>query len=394
MNKYNKYKVGKILLIVLATLGALICLIPIALGIFLYIELVDVSGISFYKDAEIKQIQTEDEMAYFITEDGKGYVTSYNIYSTSRTYRNAEFYSHYALDIPSPVLFWDGEIEVLEPTGDGTYFITSDKTLYRWSSYYFEVEKIAESVIDIDFDFMKTTQKVQKVYFIDVDYNLWMIDHENAPVHILSDVRQVQGYHNRIWVVMNDGVLYEALENEQGYTLSEPIFEDVVTFDVVATAQRSHQGQVFFYDEESLLKPLMNVLTEDGTLYAKGAYNSCHIWNAEYLQVYEIDEWEIIGENVSDYSVARMGTVMAFRDGTCAYYGFNLQAAAFHEMLYQTLPITNVKNVYASKFCVQVEDENKTRYFWGDSNCNVLLYKKEGHDDITSDEPLIIDYPS
>ena len=62
-------------------------------------------------------------------------------------------------------------------------------------------------------------------------------------------------------------------------------------------------------------------------------------------------------------------------------------------MIYQILPIENVKNVYASTFCVQVEDDNGVRYFWGDSNYNTILYEKEGHEDITSDEPLVLDYP-
>ena len=390
--KSKHEKILKIFGISLGILLSLILLIYIAVNIFIYYEFVDVSGLSFYKDDEIEIIKTSYERVYFIAEDGKGYVTGDNANSGSRTYRNAEFRKHKDLDMPSPILFWDGEIEALYPVGTSAHFITSDQTLYRWDQYDFEVKKIAESVVYVDSDVMKLKMDIEKTYFIDTDHDLWMIDHENEPIRILSDVKQVQGYYNRIWVIMNDGILYEVLQNEQGYTLSEPIFEDIVEFNVIETATR-YKDKFVWDDEEALLNPLMHVLTKDGNLYAKGVYNSYNVLNEKYLQVHEIKEWKIIGENVSAYSVAPTGTMMKFQDGSCAYYGFNLQRTQYHEMIYQILPIENVKNVYASTFCVQVEDDNGVRYFWGNSNYNTILYEKEGHEDITSDEPLVLDYP-
>ena len=387
-----KSKHEKILKIFGISLGILLVLISI-FAIIIWYEFFDITGLEFYDDTKIERIYHYDSNVYFITEDGKGYLAGNYASTNSRKYRNVESYQHDALNMPPPVLFWDGVIKEFYPYDRQTaLFITEEHTLYKLADI--DVIKLADSVLYAEHTYQSVNNDM--IYYIDTENRLWLIKEEQVPIYIISDVKQIEAYQDSAWVITNDGDLCKVISSDEGYFLSEAIFQNAVDFDIIDTSMR-YENEIGFYHEEGLEHQLWNVLTEDGKLYAKGAYNllgTPYLLSESIPSPITIDQWTVIGENVEQISVAQMGTVMKFQNGGCAYYGFDTHFSAKSKFEYKELPIDDAVFVYASELCVQVEDSQGKHYFWGDETTAMIGYFGVRSDILSNNEPLIFDYPS
>lgn len=388
MVKHRKGIRNKVLLIT-----AVVVFIIAIFGFSIWYEFFDITGLVFYEDEKIERIYHYDSNVYFITEDGKGYIAGNYANTSSRKYRNVESYQHDDLDMPPPVLFLNGTIRAFYPyASQKALFITEENVLYKLSDL--EVTKLADSVLYAEHAYQSVN--IDIIYYVDTENRLWQIKEDQLPIYMISNVKQVEAYQNSVWVTTDEGDLCEVILNADGYALSETIFQNVVDFDILDTSTRYENGFVSHH-EEGLKNPLWNVLTEDGKLYAKGVYNllgTVYLLSESIPTPFMIEEWTVIGENVEQFSAAEMGTVMRFRDGGCAYYGFDTYCSERSKLEYKKLPIDDVAFVYASELCVQVEDSQGKHYFWGYDYNAMIEYLWKRTDILSNNKPLIFDYPS
>ena len=151
-------------------------------------------------------------------------------------------------------------------------------------------------------------------------------------------------------------------------TLSEPLFRNVKSFDMRWTAMRYEEsGRLNWTIPEAQELPLINVLTNDGELYVKGAYNllCCTRPLTAKPEPHIINEWTLISDNVESFALAAMGTIFKLNDNTCAYYGFNSYLSASEDCTYECkyvdLEINDAISVYATD--LQIAVRTSTEYY-------------------------------
>ena len=372
----------------------LISLIILIAAIFVWYNFFDISPLDLYKNQTIHQIYVYSDCVYLVDDDGKGYISGgfngdlssmksdKNVY---RAYLNTENRLNKKTNLPSPILFFDGQIKKIFPySSKKALFITEQNELY--SVYGLTTEKIADEIVFAEYD---TTKSV--VYAIDENAELSLIKDGNK-TPILSGVKSAVTYNGRLFVLLVDGNLYEVVENNGAYEISDPIFQNVKDFDVVDTSARYYDKWVSD-DAEALENPLFNVLTNDGVLYAKGYYNITEcgtVGFAPYPAPVFLSDWTIIGNNVDSFSCSAMGTIMKFKDKTCSYYGYDTVLSRDPYFGSITLDIDNVENVIADKLSVCVIDSSGKCYIWGDDLLCQFLKAKDENINIFTDSPLVV----
>ena len=335
------------------------------IGVTVWYDFFDIRGLTMYDGEPIKQIYACEENVYLITEDGSGYVSGYHDSSSHRAYRNAEFYADEALGI-APVLFFDGRedpiVDMIPFRARYALWITEGHDLY-WL-YDMQVKKIGESIVQADVKDVQTTKYSQTsasglnvgdvdtdVYAVDTEGNVLLIrvtkQAVDTSVIYAGNCRQIAVCADTLYVTTRDGQLCELTKSQttNAYTLSEPIVSNVQSVDTV----HSEEGEAW----------MINVLLTDGTLYAKGTFDAYDVPTP-----YVADEWTVLHEEITDFSLARMGTVMLLQDGSCVYFGLDTDFQSQAKAAYVTLPVDNVQAVYASEgfLCVMSEDR---LYTWG-----------------------------
>ena len=348
-------------------------------------EFFDVTGLTLYDDEPISKIIPFEKRVYLITEDGYGYVAGdYN--SDSRLYRNSEFHHNEKLGIPSPVKFHSEKIKQLFPFRRGALFVTENDSLYKLNDI--TAKFISNDIVYAD-------QAGEIIYAIDISKNLYSIDAENRRSFLCADVKMVKAYRERIFVLCNNGALCELIRSDSGYAVSSPIFEDVKAFDVLDTSER-YDGTKFIYDDENAIKtPLFNVLTNENQLYVKGVYNllSCSRLASAFPSLVQFDEWTLIEEEVSDFSLAPMGTVYVKMDSSCAYFGFDsdMRSDVAFEVKYKKLLESGVEYATTSKdCCIYVKTKDNKYYMWG--SWSTLLFDQHSDDHhIFTGEPFVLE---
>lgn len=363
----------------------MLLILAIAVSVLIWYSVFDISGITFYNDEPISQIVPYEDRIYIITQNGNGYMAG-NYNSSSRKYRNSESYHNKKIGIPSPVMFFNGSIsEILPYDSNGTLFLSNDNELY--DLYDFDVTKIADNVIDADVK--GTTEK--RYYIVDSKLNLYETNEMGASRFISAEITQVRVYRDKIFALFTNGNLCEL---DASLTSDNPIvstiYENVKTFDICDTSMRYIDGNYVFDDEDAIAAPLLNVLTQKGELYAKGAYSllPCTRSISVHPEPYFMENWSLIGENVSEFSLASMGTIIKFNDNTCAYFGFdsNTSKNSNYSFGYKEILLNNVTDVYATSLHVCVKTKEGF-YIWG----RYLIYDKAGDThDIFSGEPILI----
>ena len=376
-------KSKKILIWVLVCVAIILLLGAILVYYFFY----DVFGLELYNDETIQSIYKYNDQIYLVDEDGKGYVLGGYSDSSGRTYLNSENQKHKGLNSSTPVLFFDGNIQKLIPYDSmSTLIITNDFELYNWCD--FEIKQIASSVVSAD------ASAGKGIYYINQRSELIMSEKNGAEKVLLTDVIKVVLYRDSAYVLLKDKSLNEMTVDESGnVALSLCEINGVVDFDVVDTSIR-YNGEKYVYGDEIAVKnPLISVLCDDGNMYVKGAYNllNCYTNLAdEKPQPHIIDDWTLIGEEVSSFSSAPMGTVMLLDDGSCEYYGFDTSVSIDSEFKSFCIPISGIKYVHASETTICLVSQDNKIYIYGDDAFNPLLYRATNRHHIFKDSPLVI----
>lgn len=343
------------------------------IGFMFWYILYDVTGLTLYKDEPIREIYFHHDRAYLITEDGKGYMSGgYG----GRKYDNSQ--RHYNKNLngaSSPVLFFDGCIDEVVIYETGILFTSDNGDLYDFSSFDEGAKKIASSV--------ETFSRFEEyeyfdIFYIDKSGALNLLRDGKTTELLKSGVKKVYTYFERVFILAENNDVCELKITADGFNIGEVLFSNVKDFNIQNTCNRFINGVFVDDDEEALKTHIMNVLTLDGILYAKGAYSyHQYFLGNEKLDPKIFDEWTVIGENVQEFSLASMGTVMRYKDNSVGYIGFNTKVnvndgASFES---KVLAVSNAKLVRAYTMGVYVKTTNGEHYVWGQSNA-FLRYNK------------------
>ena len=119
-------------------------------------------------------------------------------------------------------------------------------------------------------------------------------------------------------------------------------------------------------DRQTIENPLFNVLTNDGTLYAKGSYNLIYLGytNTNHHLPYVLDEWTVIGEKITDFRLAGMGTLMISEDSTCQYFGFDTTFEEGSQVSTRVFCEADVESISVSN-CVACYKNKEGFFFYG-----------------------------
>ena len=357
----------------------------------------NVTGLSFYKDEPITNIIPYSHQIYVTTENGC-YISGEHSSSAVRKYRISEFYHSNKLNIAVPVKFFDKKVHQVIPYGTlGALLIDEEGCLFDFND--FDIKEIYNNVsCAVKAPSSQGTRifgsdNKTLYYVIDKTNVLYAVNENGESKELFSQVSEVDVYLDKILVLDKNGALnqYQILDNGE-IILTEKLFENVCAFDVKDTSLR-YNGEKFIFDDETAKNmPLLNVLTNDGELYVKGAYNllCCTRSMSAHPEPRIISEWTLIAENVESFSLAPMGTAIKFSDGTAGYYGFDTDNSANSKFGfgYLQLDLTEVIDVYASDVQILIKTE-QAFYIWGYS----LEYDvEEGEHNLFTGTPIII-YP-
>ena len=111
--------------------------------------------------------------------------------------------------------------------------------------------------------------------------------------------------------------------------------------------------------------------------------------NNQNHQPHKLNDWTLIGENVKNFSLAGMGTIMAFADNTCAYYGFDTTYEPNSTVEYRKFDINNVESVSATNCHVSINTSDGF-YFLG-NQFNLFFDKMSNAHHILSGTPYLLD---
>lgn len=329
----------------------LFLILAILVSCYIWYFFYDVSGLKLYKNEPIRDIVISYGRVYLITDNGNGYVGGEYNRSDNRKYRNALGYTRKALNnAAAPVLFFDGQIKRIFPDKQDfqrIYFTDEQDNLYEL--YDFNVTKKCEKII-----YATRVHDFDLTYAIDTDNRLVIVE-EDCRV-LLQNVTMVEVFRSKIYVLLQNGDLCEF----KGGELSSPIFSSVQKFDVIDVSfPRPDDNDPVLNDSEVTANSIFNVLTTDGSLYAKGTYNPEYssVLNGRRHEPYVLEDWTLLGTNVVDFSLAGMGTVFMYSDN-CAYYGFD---SSSDEKLEFGLKILNIKDPEAicatsRHICIENDD--------------------------------------
>lgn len=347
--------------IIIISISILSILFFAVFGIFVWYHIFDVTGLDFYDGDKISKITSYDnKQFYMLTEDGKLYIFGGYDIAKNRKYINSELTEDERLGIPRPVLVSNKAVRSIIPySAFYALFITEENELYEFDD--FTTSKISTDVISAFCD--RTTNSV---YIIDKDGNLSIVK-ENEKTFLYSGIKDAKIYRDRLFAVLENGDFCEMHYDVSNdiVNIFEPVMTGVQSFSVLDTSLRYENGSFIYNNEDAISNPLFNILTIDGKLYVKGSYNILECSNTVTSEpVKTFDKWTLIFENVSDFSTTEIGTVVSFRDGGVAYYGFETvhnEDAAFE---YKTLLSEEKAEVFSCKSLV-IASTDKDIMLWG-----------------------------
>ena len=380
----------------ISKLIAIVLIISIIVSaILIWYHTFDVIGLELYENERIEEIIPYYSSNYIITDEGYVYVMGY-YNSESRKYRNSEFYHNDKLGSPIPVKMYDGKVTKIIPYDNlGALLINEKGELIDFND--FDIRKVYDGVSYSVKAPYKQGEKIfggeceELFYIIDTNGTLLAFNSNGESKELIFDVCAVDYYNDTVIALLYNGDLNQYSISDDGkLLLEETLFKNVSSFDVWDTAVR-YDGEKFVYDDEAAQKiPLVNVLTNDGELYAKGAYNllCCTRSLSAYPEPKIIQEWTLIAEGVESFSMAPMGTAIKFMNGAAAYYGFDTDNSSNSkfEFGYLQLNVTNVVGVYAGDVQVLIKTKDAF-YVWGFS----LIYDaKSDNNNLFNGTPIKI----
>lgn len=369
MKRLNAFKVIISVILIVSTCLSLGGCIGTIVVYKLWYEFLDTRGLELYDNQQIEEIYPYENQLYFVTDDGKCYITGGNKKSQSREYQNAKQKVNLKLGIPSPVLFYEGAVKEIIPYADlSALFITADSTLYSLEDL--RVTKIKAGVLSA-----ARSNPEGPIYFVDSENSLYS-QRGTRQSFLIDGVKCVKLSGERIFVLTTDDVLAEIKFNAHGKAfLSPAIFENIKSFEILDTEADN---------------PLMNVLTNDGKLYTKGTYTRPEYPDSENAGgIYLHEDWKLIAGKVADFDTAIMGTVISFEDGSASYYGFDTADGGEDKFGYKLIFGDGISRVAASDDHVMIKRET-TWYFWGSASSLHFVLKDKDHR-VLSDAPHIME---
>ena len=329
----KKQKIKKISIVIVLVISLAINFLTASIvGLYSIVAFLEsyTHNLVFYKGQRINNVIVNEfgSQHYFVTEDavywdGDFVFQGHNKDMTdwANNHRDANF--HYYRGA-SPVLLLEEKVKDICLT-DGpinnhschSLILTESGDLYTQD--WLEVEKIDDNISSVCYD-----SEINTFYYIDNEERLFSCNQNMEKTFLTDGVKAVQACIGRVLILNGSGDLCELdLETE---SISEPLFTNVEKFeadDASKRIKRINEKWKSYKDLDAEESLLINVLDKQGKLFAKGAYNSQSAFTfvkENYLHTY--DDWECIGENVSNFSLSSTGTMMLLNDGSATYHGY------------------------------------------------------------------------
>lgn len=348
-------------------LAIAIVISPILLIWFFYwYNFCDVTGLEFYEDQPIKCFFSTNDRVFLLTEEGYGYVAGGYSNGSSRKYLNSEFTYNSYLNGSCPVKFYDKKIKQIITEESNAFFISETDQLFRLN-YDLTIESIADNVI------YASRGAEGEIYFVDTNKNLYV--KSNEKINFLKEnIKKIKCYNSFVYVLTTKGSLFLCERSVESLKFDNVLFENVQDFDVVDTSPRMIDGLYVSNDETALLLPLINVLTQNGDLYVKGAYNTIPcgtMLTKEPAEPKIYEDWLHLASGIKQFSIAPMGTIMLTDDNRSIYYGFDSDLTYNSTFGKREFDISNCEIVGAADMLIFVKDNNGIFYIFG--YCSLLF---------------------
>ncbi|MBQ7315262.1 MAG: hypothetical protein IJW83_04575 [Clostridia bacterium] len=342
----------------------------------------DTGDLEFYDGEPIKTMCNDTQHLYFFTEDGKGYVADgYN--TPNRTYRNVEWKWYKDWNY-CPVLFYDGQYGAVKTVHQrASLFLTETGTLFMFNFYSFQATRMCD---DISYLYQRSTDDA--VYAIDAQGRVLHIDmtdvriNASDPSVIKPTVLWDEGVAVKVvkcidvlYVLTDQGVLYEMPFDQASLAVGTPVqvYEDVKDFDVLKTKSGNQAEEA---------TSVIHVLLTDGTLYVKG-----------YSDVFSSEQWDVLQQDITAFSMSACGTIMIQSDTSCIYYGRSFDAKTDEDVVqYKQLLNQGVQQVYNCNSSLIIAQTDDAFHLWQWKhkwNIERAYHEEEAHD-ILIGEPFVI----
>ena len=368
---------------------------------FTFLCMSNVSGLDFYENEKIVSLYQsyDNPSVYFTTENDRVYVFGGYNHSNRPNYDNVEGRKrNEKLGVWEPVLLFEGSVKALVPTYRvGALIITDSNELYRADLN--DETFICGNAVDV-------FESENHLFVIDTNGDLREIENGNSTI-ITSNVKEVNFCNGQLYILKNSGDLVRVPYSESGISGTEDLlYSNVKSFGVRATNTRYTEEGGYYFDEDAKRTPIINVLTNEGKLYAKGVYSLYEPYYISYSSLpgyvlpasplHEFSEWELIAEDVDSFSLSERGTIMKLKTGEAAYYGYDTDVVAGTDQIdfaYKQLTDTSVSLVTASVFGISLICTDGTIMAWGDDY--VTAFDCDGifttNANALSGDPIIID---
>jgi len=307
-----------------ASIIALVCLLLIIVGVavfgfYTWYWFYDIGDLKLYDSEPIEQIVQSGEVSYILTDNGDCYmVGGYDGLVGGRNYWNTESRPCESLGIHcSPVYMMSDVVKIFSDEYLPAILLTKDGTAYETDSG--EAKKIMDNVLFID-----KINTFENYYIIDTAHRLWYLEGDNQPEQLFEGVTMVSSFYGRAFVLLDTGWFGEIYREEKGYAFV-PLFENVISFDVKRTRYILGVEDGLSPKPEEKIPPVINVLTEDGTLYAKGAYEIIKYSDSIKTTTIAsdpciIEEWMVVEQDVKNFSLSERGTLLLKDNGEIIYF--------------------------------------------------------------------------
>lgn len=339
----------------------IVAVLILIMWFFVWYNFFDVTGLEFYEDQPIKCFFSTNNRVFLLTEEGYGYVAGDYSNGSSRKYLNSETTYNSYLNGSCPVKFFNGKIKQIIDEESNTFFISETDQLFRLH-YDLTLESVADNVV-----YASAGDEVE-IYFVDIYENLYV--KSNEKINFLKEnIKKIKCYKDFVYVLTTKGSLYLCERNDENLKFDDMLFEAVQDFDVVDTSARIIDGKYVSNDATAVSLPLVNVLTQGGDLYVKGAYNTLpcgQITSQAPAEPKIYEDWLHIASDIKQFSVAPMGTIMLDEDNKALYYGFDSNLTSKAIFGKREFDISNCEIVGAMEMCIFVKDNNGTFHIFGD----------------------------
>lgn len=352
-------------------------------GCSVWRDFYDVTGLTLYKNQKIVEMIPSIDRYYLITEDGSGYMMGGYDFSHNQKYRNSESYSNRKLGTYcTPVMFYEDRIsQAWVYSNLGLLFVNEHGSLY--DLHDMDVNFVCENVkrawkYDNSSDYLLDC-KYGDYLIIDYQNQLFSFKSTGEKTILLDDVIDVRTVLSTLYVLFQDGSLCEFSNFKNGVKREDGklLFENVNSFDIATDFDGCAFQRSWPIDISGLANAPINVLTNEGQLYLKGTYDLNEVPNISYSidpEPKDFDQWTLIGENVVQFSISKIGTLMLLDNSECFYYGFDNYAWQDEklEFGYKQIDLEDILAISSSTQTMIIECVDSF-YIWS-GNCNMVLY--------------------